>query len=79
LCDLVHGGELDAARQLQRQLVPMARFISTGHGLPALKAALALSGIDVGRPRRPLRPLDERHLPALRELLRTFTMEGTPV
>ncbi|MDR1988861.1 MAG: dihydrodipicolinate synthase family protein [Acidobacteriaceae bacterium] len=79
LFTLMRAGAFDEARQLQQRLVPLARFISTEHGVPALKAALARSGVDVGLPRRPLVPFDERHLPALHDLLRGFLTEGVPV
>jgi 4-hydroxy-2-oxoglutarate aldolase len=69
LFDLVRAGRLDDARALQRALLPIARFISAQHGVAGLKAALQAAGIDAGVPRRPLLPLDEQHLPALRALL----------
>jgi 4-hydroxy-2-oxoglutarate aldolase len=70
LFDLVRAGRLDEGRALQRALVPLARFISTQHGVPGLKAALQAVGIDAGVPRRPLLPLDAQYLPPLRELLK---------
>lgn len=72
LCDLVMAGQLAEARLLQRRLVPIARLISTVHGVPGLKAALHLTGVDVGRPRPPLLPLDDIGISSLRAALSTL-------
>jgi 4-hydroxy-2-oxoglutarate aldolase len=56
LMRLVRDGKLAEARQLQTQLLPIARSIGVQHGVPALKAALGLLGYDTGAPRPPLRP-----------------------
>ena len=53
---LVGQGRVDEARALQARLAPLARTIGGGHGVPALKAALALMGFAAGPPRPPLRP-----------------------
>ena len=54
---LVSAGRLEEARRLQRRLLPLARLIGGGNGVPALKAALDLAGYEGGRPRPPLRPV----------------------
>jgi 4-hydroxy-2-oxoglutarate aldolase len=72
LFELMRNNQYEDARALQRQLLPVARLISTGHGVPGLKAALSLIGIDVGRPRPPLVPLDESAVAALRAALARF-------
>lgn len=72
LFDLVRSGNYDAARELQRQVLPLARLISTGYGVPGLKAALALNGIDVGIPRLPLAPAPDAAVVALKAALHTF-------
>jgi 4-hydroxy-2-oxoglutarate aldolase len=72
LYQLVREGRYDAARLLQRQLLPLARLISTGHGVPGLKAALALSGIDAGFPRLPLAPAPAAAIAALQAALNQF-------
>ncbi|MEQ1911950.1 MAG: dihydrodipicolinate synthase family protein [Vicinamibacterales bacterium] len=69
LFELVRAGNYEAARDLQRQVLPLARLISTGYGVPGLKAALALSGIDAGLPRPPLAPAPEAAVSALRTAL----------
>ncbi|MGC4084170.1 MAG: dihydrodipicolinate synthase family protein [Vicinamibacterales bacterium] len=69
---LVRDGKLDEARALQRQMLPLARLISTGYGVPGLKAALRLSGIDTGWPRPPLTPAPDAAVDALRHALHIF-------
>jgi 4-hydroxy-2-oxoglutarate aldolase len=54
---LVRANRLEEARALQRTLLPVARLISSGHGVPGLKAAFKAAGCDVGRPRSPLVPV----------------------
>ncbi|HUR35980.1 MAG TPA: dihydrodipicolinate synthase family protein [Vicinamibacterales bacterium] len=72
LFELVREARYDDARELQRRLLPLARLISTGHGVPGLKAALRLSGVDVGWPRLPLSPAPDAVVSALRSALHTF-------
>lgn len=72
LFELVQAQRLDEARLLQRRLVPMARLISTVHGVPGLKAALKLTGIDAGSPRPPLIPLGDEFIPPLHDELATL-------
>lgn len=69
LFELARAGQYDEARALQRRLLPLARLISTGWGVAGLKAALALTGIDVGYPRAPLGPAPEGAMVALRDAL----------
>jgi 4-hydroxy-2-oxoglutarate aldolase len=69
LFELARAGQYDEARALQRRLLPLARMISTGWGVAGLKAALALTGIDVGYPRAPLTPAPEAAMVALRDAL----------
>ncbi len=56
LAALVDGGRLPEARALQTRLLPLARTIGAEHGVPALKAALALLEYETGDPRPPLVP-----------------------
>jgi 4-hydroxy-2-oxoglutarate aldolase len=53
---LVRDLRLDEARELQRELLPLARSVGSTHGVPGLKAALQLMGYAAGPPRPPLRP-----------------------
>ena len=72
LVGLVRNGRYEEARSLQRQLLPLARLISTGWGVAGLKAALTLVGIDAGVPRLPLTPAPEAALSAIRSALAPF-------
>ena len=72
LFDLMRDKRYDEARALQQRLVPIARLISTGHGVPGLKAALRLVGYDVGLPRPPLAPVADTVVTALHEALARF-------
>ena len=50
------AGRHDDARALQRRLTPLARLVTSVHGVPGLKAALDLVGFRGGPPRPPLAP-----------------------
>ncbi len=50
------AGRHTEARELQRRLTPLARLVTTVHGVPGLKAALDLRGYIGGDPRPPLAP-----------------------
>jgi 4-hydroxy-2-oxoglutarate aldolase len=56
LFDAVREGRHADARQLQRELTPLARLVTTTHGVPGLKAAMDLAGYAGGAPRAPLAP-----------------------
>ena len=47
------------ALMLQRTITPLARLVSSVHGVPGLKHALDLAGYAGGEPRSPLRPLGD--------------------
>ena len=51
--DLVRAGRYDEALVLQRQVTPVAKLVTSVHGVPGLKAALTLVGDTGGRPRLP--------------------------
>jgi 4-hydroxy-2-oxoglutarate aldolase len=70
LYDLTLAGRHDEARQLQFQLLPIAKLLGGGgYGVAGLKAALAVIGYDVGIPRPPLVPAPEAAFTAVREAL----------
>jgi 4-hydroxy-2-oxoglutarate aldolase len=50
------GGRHAEARSLQALLTPLAQLVTTGHGVPGLKAAMDLAGYTGGNPRGPLQP-----------------------
>jgi len=53
----VQDGDLEGARQLQRSVQKLARIFARYGGGVAVKAALNMMGVKVGRPRRPLKPV----------------------
>ena len=69
LWTLVRDGRIDEARALQRRLMPVARAIGAGYGVPGLKAALDLLGLAGGPPRPPLRPLSSHGVESIRGIL----------
>lgn len=70
--DLARAHREEDARAWQQHILPLARLVTTEHGVPGLKAALTLTGVDVGLPRRPLLPAPDAVIVALREALATF-------
>lgn len=56
LFDAARAGRHEEARQLQARLTPLARLVTTGFGVPGLKAAMDLAGFAGGEPRSPLAP-----------------------
>jgi 4-hydroxy-2-oxoglutarate aldolase len=72
LFDLARTGRHAEAVVLQRQLMPLTRLLGSTYGVPGLKAALMLLGIDVGVPRAPLSPVPDSALPVLRDALAQF-------
>jgi len=59
LYELARGGRHEEALALQRALSPLASAVTTGYGVPGLKAAMAVAGYWPGQPRRPLVALDD--------------------
>ena len=72
LLELTQSKRYEDARALQRRMMPIARLISTAHGVPGLKAALRIVGCDVGRPRAPLASISETSVAVLKEALTKF-------
>lgn len=72
LIEHVRAGRHDEARQLQRRLMPVARAISSLHGVPGLKAALELMGFHGGVPRAPLRSVSVDVVESIRAELTTL-------
>jgi 4-hydroxy-2-oxoglutarate aldolase len=66
---LTVDGKRAEALALQQRLVSIARLVGSTHGVPGLKAALRIAGIDAGVPRPPLTPLADAGVAALREAL----------
>jgi 4-hydroxy-2-oxoglutarate aldolase len=68
LFEAVQRGDHARARRLQEALLPLAAAVTSGHGVPGLKAAMELAGFRGGSPRAPLAPVG----PAVREELRAL-------
>lgn len=75
LLDHVRAGRHAEARELQRRLTPLAKLVTSLHGVPGLKAALDLVGFKGGSPRLPLRPAP---LEAVEEIKRVLTKLESP-
>jgi N-acetylneuraminate lyase len=60
-------GDLAAAQALQATSRDLVAAIQPHGGLPAMKAAMSLAGVDCGPCRLPLRTLDERQIELLRD------------
>jgi len=73
LYDLARAGKHDEALALQRALAPLAAAVTTGYGVPGLKAAMALAGYRPGQPRRPLVPLEDEDCRKVRALFETLS------
>ena len=59
----------DSMRRVAAHVTRVNSAISGRYGVPGVKAAMALAGYDGGIPRRPLLPLDEAEVAALRSTL----------
>jgi 4-hydroxy-2-oxoglutarate aldolase len=66
---LFEQGHLDEARRLQARLIPPNTAVTSGYGVPGLKAALQFVAQYGGAPRRPLPPLGEEARVRLRAIL----------
>ena len=76
--ELVRAGRYDEARELQRHVTPLAKLVTSIHGIAGLKAALSVIGYVGGRPRLPLEPVGDDVVAQIRrqhDLLAT-TMSG---
>lgn len=67
LYGLFRQGRHEDARDLQRQILPLAKLLGSVYGVAGLKAALQLVGCDVGGPRPPLAAIPESGVSALRD------------
>ncbi len=66
---LYESGNLEAARDLQFKILEANKAVTTGFGIPGLKAALDIIGYYGGDPRPPLQPLAEAGRAKIREIL----------
>jgi len=77
LYDLARAGRHDEARELQQQLTPLAKSVTSAFGVPALKAALDLVGYTGGAPRSPLAPAPAETVATLRGQLHALGIVAT--
>lgn len=69
MLDHVRAGRYAAALAIQHRITPLARAVTTGFGIPGLKAALEMIGFTCGDPRPPLMPLAAEPRERIRTLL----------
>jgi 4-hydroxy-2-oxoglutarate aldolase len=69
-------GRHDEARRLQREATPLARLITTGFGVPGLKAAMDLAGYHGGAPREPLSPAPPQAIEQIKTELHRLEQHG---
>jgi len=65
----VRDGRYDEALAIQHRITPLARAVTTGFGVPGLKAALDLAGFEGGDPRPPLARASADAIERIRTLL----------
>lgn len=69
LLEAFERGAHDEARELQRRILPVAAAVTSGFGVPGLKAALDLMGFIGGAPRPPLAPASAEAIASIRASL----------
>jgi 4-hydroxy-2-oxoglutarate aldolase len=72
LLEAFRRGDHQRARELQRRLSPIASAVTSGYGVPGLKAALEIVGYSTGGPRPPLAPASNEAIADLRGTLATL-------
>jgi 4-hydroxy-tetrahydrodipicolinate synthase len=68
--------DFDGAHQINQRILPVIRLVGGSRFVSASKAALAMMGRDVGRPRPPRLPLPEPQMRMVREALQAT---GVPI
>lgn len=69
---LARDGRHAEALRLQQRLNPLARAVTSGHGIAGLKAAMDLIGYAGGAPRAPLSPVSREGIEEIRLLLQAI-------
>lgn len=64
------NGKMDKAKELQNQLTPLAKAVTTQYGIGGLKIAMDLNGYFGGEPRPPLKRPEKEVEEKLRKLLK---------
>lgn len=76
LFDLSRAGRHQDALALQRRITPLAKLVTSAHGVPGLKAAMDAAGYAGGAPRRPLPPATPQAREAIRAQLAALGIEA---
>lgn len=78
VCDvqaLFEAGQLEEARTLQARLIAANAAVTTGYGVPGLKAALEITAGYGGSPRMPLQALTSQERHKLADILESVQLE----
>ena len=70
--DAFDAGDHSRARELQFRMTPLARWVTTEHGIGGLKAAMDVMGLEGGPPRAPLSSPSQKDVKVLHNLLSPF-------
>lgn len=65
----VREGRFDEAKAMHRRLAPLSKLVGAQYGVPGLKAAITLCGLEGGHPRPPLQPVPQAAVDAIRAAL----------
>ncbi|MBC7235324.1 MAG: dihydrodipicolinate synthase family protein [Chloroflexi bacterium] len=76
--NLAKEGRYAEAREIHFRLMPVGWAVTTGYGVPGLKAALDWIGFHGGAPRPPVLPADERTRQAVGAILTEAGLLNTP-
>lgn len=76
LFHLSRAGRHDEALALQRRITPLAKLVTSVHGVPGLKTAMDLAGYAGGAPRRPLAGVPPEARDAIRAQLTALGIEA---
>lgn len=80
LYSAIQAGDLSGARKVFYEQLPLLEFIVSNGGLPpTIKAGLKIKGLDVGKPRSPLKPLSDDGVAVLSDLMRTLSADSYKV
>lgn len=71
LYDAALAGQSERARSLQNQISPISSLVTSGLGVPGLKAALDLAGYSGGRARAPMPALDPADVERIKAAMRS--------
>ena len=69
------AGDFKEAGKIQSEIVILNDFLTKQFGVPAIKAALDLMGLEGGYPRKPLLPLNDKVKEELRRILCSLKVE----